>query len=540
MEVNPTELEKCIELRDFKGACDILKGLPEKSLSKHIPIIKIIIENGKYIDSLDAMEVLVKLSKINKKAYGSLLRYLSSEDCFVAAQNMERHFSYKEVKDIPFEILSNLIRHPNRHVRSSIFGLIRKISHENPKQTQEIISADRLFETYIRGCETSSNRKEILEIAKIIIPFKPQEYMTLHTLSLINWIRERESISACEINELFDEIQRKFLAKAHSFVYKQLSTINTLMVNARDSDKLAALSLQRYREHKIHQFNVGVLGLFLLGIYISPSETLKEHISNLKDWPSGDIEKAWLIAAFLHDHARPIKFMLEQAPTIRRQKLQSYSNQKHTNNLLRVLEPIKRQVFSIDLRNIYEGLLEGKNELEDLQEFLSEELDKIEFSHKVTRDEILDHGILAAVNLTTTLRDNNAYIENCDIAKASVRAVATHNLPFKVDLEKEPISFLLVLCDEIQEFEREITKKTISTRIGRFACKNEKIFFEKKLSVVFECPSREELAIGWDNGKYESSVLKKQDRFCFSNTDINPQQVEFTPLKPGDQRARKH
>jgi hypothetical protein len=538
--MNATDLDKYnefVRIGDFRKAFEVLVFIPEEQWPENIPVrqLEIIIESGKYRDSNVAMEILVKLSRTNKKAHEVLLKYLRSdkrekdEVCFLAILNVERFFSATEVENIPPDIVSMLIKHPNRLVRSLTLSLLFKVSREAPSTMTEKISANTLFDAFLRET-VSSNREEILEIQKIINPCKLGEYLTLDTLSLVNWIREKDNILLSGLDELLDSIQRKYLSEIHAFSY-----INNLMANSRTADKFASLVLStRFREHEVHQLNVGVLGLLLLQVYVSPSETLKEYISNVLDWLPKDVEKAWLITSFLHDHARPIEFMLNKAPIIYRQK--SFPDyHTHLDGLLDLFSPIEKNVFSESLRKIYNGLLDGENKLPDLESLISHEMGKIQFRHKIKRKEILDHGVLAAINLTTTLRNiNDIYVDESEIVKTSARAMAIHNLASeRVKLKEEPIAFLLVLCDEMQEWGRETAGEISSIRIGKFASKDGKIFFEETFKVYFEYPSSNMLEFtNWNGEKFKDGKAVAQDRFDLVDAGLNLQHIEFIPLVP--------
>jgi len=539
-EMNETDLDdlkQFMRVGDFKKACEILAAIPAEHWPVTIPIktLEIVIEGGKYKDSTAAMEILVKLSRANKKALEALLRYLRSsskekdEECFLAILNVERHFSPKEVEIIPSDILLMLIQHPNRLVRSFTLSLLLKASRDVPSAAQKKIPTNVLFDAFLRET-VSTNREEILEIGKIINPFMAKDYITLDTLLLINWIRDKNNIMLSGLDELLDSIQRRYLSDKHVFSY-----INSLMISSRATDKFASLILsRRFRDHEVHQCNVGVLGLLLLEIYVSPSETLKEYISSITNWLPEDVEKAWLITAFLHDHARPIEFMLSKAPIVYRQK--SFPDyQAHLDGLFDLFRPIEKNVFSNDLRKIYDGLLKGKDELPNLENLISDELRKVRCIHKIKRNEILNHGILAAVNLTTTLRSiNNVYVDESEIVKTSARAMAIHNIASeKVELEKDPIAFLLVLCDETQEWERESIKDTPSIKIGKFTSRNDRIFFREKFEVFFEYPASNSLEyINWNAEKFKSGKNVVKERLDLTGANINPHQIDFIPHTP--------
>jgi hypothetical protein len=81
-----------------------------------------------------------------------------------------------------------------------------------------------------------------------------------------------------------------------------------------------------------------------------------------------------------------------------------------------------------------------------------------------------DHGVLAGANLVKGIKDSK---QNC-FAREAARAMVVHNLisslpdgaPFPISWESEPIICLLLLCDQIQTWDRERGTEKLSDQDG--------------------------------------------------------------------------
>lgn len=501
-------------------------------LDKSVKTLQTIIEHGKDRERTSAMRNLVILACEKKEAFEVLLQFLRPEveDSlrYLATFFIEQYFSAKEVEALPLEIVSNLIQDTVDDIRSAFLSLLLKVGYKTP----ENILIDNFFEAFLNE-ELSSNREKILKLANIVNPIdQPTDSVILDPFYLINWVQKRTNISSNGIHELMDELSARSISGVRPF-----PLIRGLVAFSRNLDAFVYMSPERVRGHATHQLNVGILGLFLLEIHVSLSNTLKEYIAKLKEWKPEDVVKAWLIAAFLHDHAHPICYMLQKAPFIYRQKKTSPDSQKSFETYDKALNYACDHVLSTDLRGIYNLCSSGKDKegFAQLKNLIEQELMKIQCSYKVERDRVLDHGILSAVNLTTTVPSfKPTYADEDEIVRASAKAIALHNLAEEIVLEEEPIAYLLVLCDEIQEWGREIVPlynallENPLIRMEPFTYKNGKLFFENELRIYFEYSSNRILEnTSSDIKRFKAKKKLTEERLKITNSNINLQQPRF-------------
>jgi len=82
-----------------------------------------------------------------------------------------------------------------------------------------------------------------------------------------------------------------------------------------------------------------------------------------------------------------------------------------------------------------------------------------------------DHGVVAGAHIIQSISHKNNQTQNC-FAREAARAMAVHNLIGKVSStatqflswEEEPIACMLLLCDQIQTWDRERGDKTLSQK----------------------------------------------------------------------------
>jgi hypothetical protein len=527
------QLKKSLESGDFSTACDIIAKL-EKNQRERIPVktLEVIIKHGNERERTSAMRILVILACERKDAFEALLQFLrpEAEDRlrYLAIFFIEQHFSAKEVEALPVEIVSSSIQDPVDDIRSAFLNLLLRVSYKVPVK----ILIDNFFDAFLTD-ELLSNREKILTLANNCNPIdRSTDSVMLDPFYLINWIRRRTNITSIEIHDLVDEIAGIYVPGGHPF-----SHIRSLVTSSRTLDSFVYMSFEKVRGHEMHQFNVGILGLFLLEIYVSESDTLKEYIAKLKKWKPEDVVKAWLITAFLHDHAHPICHMLQKAPFIYKQKKVSPDSVKSLEAYDKALNYAYDYVLSSDLRNVYTLFSSGKDKdgFTELKNLITKELTKIQCSYEVKPGEVPDHGIMSAVNLLNRLPSlKSYYIHAEEIVRTSARAIALHNLAKEIVLEKEPILFLLVLCDEIQEWGREIVPlyptltKNPLIRMEPFTYKNSKFFFENELKIYFEYfPNEMSDETSLDIRRLKAKKKFTEERLKFANPDIKPQGLRF-------------
>jgi len=541
MEKTNDDLQKSIESKDWDTALDILDGLQRTGRTEivHIDCLMKIMKNRDANAQIKfaAAKILINRSTRELKALEGVeecldcYHYADASLCILAVMVQEltlgKELVKELVKSLPPKIFSNLLQARSKDIKEHTLTVLSKIAKEDP----DYIPMTILLEAMLTENEEDI-RERILEIAEIVNPVdKPKEILLLDTLFLMNWIRKERDIRKNQTRDLIDNLNEEIKGPEPFLLAHALISLS------RAVDLLFFLVPKRYRGHDVHSLNVATLGLFLLDIHISENETLKEYIQRKKDWTEEQVVKAWLIAALLHDHALPISFMLQIAPCIYIIKKTRSSYSEPLNKLIEALTSTYGDLCSQKLREIYGVLLEGdcSEGLSRLKKLISTELQRINCDTKVETSDILDHGILSAINLTMKLGVfNKNWGVDIEVIKSSAKAIAVHNLSQKVDLEKDPISFLLVLCDDIQEWGREmvlfpeIIVEISSIQIGRFKCgKGKKMFFPDVLEISFVSPPPETSEkTGFNETLFKDKKIRLKRRLVFDPT-INPHRISY-------------
>lgn len=352
------------------------------------------------------------------------------------------------------------------------FHIMRLVGNEDPPQVVCDNISD-ILEDCVHSEQWIEFADDFLSIAKIVNPIsRPNGAIRIDTSYMINWCLQNEYLKSTRksIRNLIGEL----CFSAGCAEIPALECLHKLMEVNRTVDLLMFLDQgpKRYRGHDIHQFNVAALGLFFLNTqirkdglketYVSENDSLKSYLANeYKDQFGSpkDVERTWLLTSLLHDHAIPMGHMFGIAPMIRRITENEDIDKRYQKALGRLKDNVRatyRRLFSKDLIELYCEYFESadKDMMAFLDEFVSREIPKIGVSLELAKRDLLDHGVLAAVNMTSRFGNEPLNIK----VKNSARAIALHNqkeLPIK--FSEDPLAFLLVLCDELQEWGREVT-----------------------------------------------------------------------------------
>jgi hypothetical protein len=228
-----------------------------------------------------------------------------------------------------------------------------------------------------------------------------------------------------------------------------------------------------YRDHTEHQLRVAVLGDFLLEQDLGKG-TLLTHISDLTELDKDLIkEEVWWVMGLIHDIGYPL------------QKMTTSINYSLLNQILKCYPMLDLDVvpFEINisskktkpyLKFITEGLSKEAQKLiktttkDDLsgisipqvQHFQSSSKGHEEFKFKSEIE--LDHGVVGALSLLKSLGTPEEIKENRDELEGYIKAaqaIALHNFKDHLpdyNFDNNPLAFLLVLADEMQEWGRPI------------------------------------------------------------------------------------
>ncbi len=256
--------------------------------------------------------------------------------------------------------------------------------------------------------------------------------------SFQKYVREPDVIQ--NIKYPIFEMANKFKIGGESIKLLKMSISSEPLNNA------ANIFTWGHLRHSLHVFflgyfliNSGFLNISHLAVSLTRGQVINEkrhaHIVNI----------AWFIASIFHD----IGLLGERITNI----------ENKCNKLLKVY-PVKN--FQIkctpDKKQIWG---EMRKYIDKLTEYMSENTKKNfkEYISKVSEISI-DHGVLSAVTLLSSFDENED--EEIVIAyKAAAQAVALHNIANSseylngIDFKHNPLSSLLILCDQLQCWDRE-------------------------------------------------------------------------------------
>ncbi|MHA1156486.1 MAG: hypothetical protein ACTSQK_10300 [Candidatus Heimdallarchaeota archaeon] len=230
-----------------------------------------------------------------------------------------------------------------------------------------------------------------------------------------------------------------------------------------------------YRDHTEHQLRVAVLGDFLLEQDFGVG-TLVKHIADLSEIDESDLKNnLWWTMGLLHDIGYPLQKMTESINySLLNQILKCYpmldlevvpfeitlsmKEKKQKEYLSFLEEGLSKE--AIKLIRLGAGIDFNSVPVPKSQLFTSNPNGHSEFKYESPVN--LDHGVIGALAILKGLgtpeeiRENKD--ENAGFIKAA-QAIALHNFKNKLPdytFDHNPLAFLLVLVDELQEWGRPI------------------------------------------------------------------------------------
>lgn len=218
-----------------------------------------------------------------------------------------------------------------------------------------------------------------------------------------------------------------------------------------------------YRDHIEHQIRVAVLGNFLLSQqfdFDNETTRLMEVILSQMDLSEQDVRKAWWIAGLFHDTGIPVAKLTRNLTNMIKSDLGG-AYEKLNLKILDIENPIpdkdENEVF-------FDVLVKG----------LTRSIkNKLRRALGWGRNARADHGVISALLLLksipsiTTLSVNEVenHLENeYRLYLTAAKAMMLHNLYkdhnyVEIDSRENPLAYLLVFCDEMQEWERDVNVK---------------------------------------------------------------------------------
>jgi hypothetical protein len=204
-----------------------------------------------------------------------------------------------------------------------------------------------------------------------------------------------------------------------------------------------------YRDHLYHVMDVCLLGELLLKSFIHNNhpgflEVVlpgKGRDIKLKAKWENQVKKHllrnWYIAALCHD----LGYVVEKI-----------------DKLVEPAQQLKSKSLSIFTKKLIEGIKTGKKDLQEkVREVANDEALEIPEDLKnqiVEKVEILDHGVIGWLYLYDIFKEMKAPLNE---SAPALKAILRHNLAnHEQSIHQEPLSFLLLLCDHLQEWGRPI------------------------------------------------------------------------------------
>jgi hypothetical protein len=201
-----------------------------------------------------------------------------------------------------------------------------------------------------------------------------------------------------------------------------------------------------YRDHFIHSFNVFTLGYYIIN-------RLKE-ITPTIDFKSNDYNLSWMLAATFHDVAYPIQTMESWLNELFERFLGV--NPHFHYNISEVMPMIYvdfMRMLSQWHKSPFQNSLGGGN------------LDWAFYNEIASKLVKKDHGVVGALMLAHLL----AVKEGCATERKwdflfnhlpACHAISLHHLSsIPVEFHKHPLAYILVLCDELQDWGRPSSQK---------------------------------------------------------------------------------
>jgi hypothetical protein len=265
-----------------------------------------------------------------------------------------------------------------------------------------------------------------------------------------------------------------------------------------------------YRDHLYHVMDVCLLGEFFLKNILfskSPGNTITGTMLNdiLITQPLPDLLKNWYIAALYHD----LGYVIEQ-----------------TDKFLGPIDEIEGDGISNFSERLKEGLKSGEKEIREIIEKIVKEdssiiprdlQDKL-LDHKLSTD----HGIIGWLHLRHRIKEIKEPIESF---APSLVAILRHNLSDQeIDIYKEPLSFLLLLCDHLQEWGRpRVAPDPLAQGIMENLRFSEQPMYDRKIRM------REMIIYGLHPQQLEKEKIPAQ--MCDNCVSMNTEQCEDLCLK---------
>lgn len=305
------------------------------------------------------------------------------------------------------------------------------------------------------------------------------------------------------------------LLDGHCVTPGAVHQLKTLCTHGPSIDWLLRLTRKRYRDHHVHQCLVAALGLLLLKTDVGhrtqsgvagarpfwklAAEQIcsTEHLAAEPE--EADVEAAWLVASALHDHAYPLAHVLTSVASVDDLTRPEEKNAALTG-MRHVLDAVEH-TYHLPLRSLVDEQPNSAERTRALMELAYGYLVRAwgvfpsadALGPWAAPRESVAHGLCGGVNLAIALslyggvspRHLRGPVARAQAAclRHALRAIVLHDAPVSfrgnatrdgarlppssvardtggqqvVSLETDPLGFLLILCDEVQDWDRPVS-----------------------------------------------------------------------------------
>lgn len=253
-----------------------------------------------------------------------------------------------------------------------------------------------------------------------------------------------KSLSFCDIPaEPGSSLSEAQLYIISEYAYREIGVHRELRIFERLKQQLSyELPLYAagnfYRDHLYHVIDVCLLGELLLRSML-PGQHAGEKsdlLANHFKWEAtASLLQNWYVAALCHD----LGYVIE-----------------HSEKFFKPIVDIQGQAFPGFSHMLKKGLAQGGKELKKIIKTIVKSGDFViprDLAEQLGKtNSPIDHGVVAWLDLRQQVKNINGDMRS--LAPA-LTAIASHNLSGReIRVQREPLTFLLMLCDHIQEWGR--------------------------------------------------------------------------------------
>jgi len=315
---------------------------------------------------------------------------------------------------------------------------------------------DEYYDLKIGDSSKRSKKEKILNPISKMRYMKNLSHLILYVLHCAKQSRRKEELEGRTQTEQFRRLPfadilidpTSSLSQAQLYIiseyaYREIGVHRELRIFERLSSQLShELPLYAvsnfYRDHLYHVIDVCLLGELLLRSMLTQKKGTRKYAFMADTFTVQTVSSLlhnWYVAALCHD----IGYVIEQS-----------------DKFLNPIAEIKGQGLSDFTRKLKDGLEGGKKEIRETIKNIVETGEYVipnELANKLINTNVsTDHGVVAWLHLRQWMKEIKYPKES--LAPA-LTAILRHNLSDQeVDIRKEPLTFLLLLCDHIQEWGR--------------------------------------------------------------------------------------